>query len=229
MSIIKKAYEISLWDDVWDSNGFKEKKILVIGSDKMRSQNKVFEPNFVTNVNGTKQLSFSIYTKYIDNVTGEWVDNPFVSRLVNERKVKLSYKGKIHDFIIKNIIEDSETHINKYELKDALVLELSKNGFGVVLDEKVGSGVGTAKEIAEEILQETDWTVESECLVKKIEEGLVHITIPEGTIATLLMDEWSEESGENFLTHGLKEVPNQLVSGSALAFYSACKNKPSIF
>jgi hypothetical protein len=121
MSIVKKAYEISIWDDVWGKDGFTEKKIMVIGSNKMKSQNKVFDPNFTTNVNGQKSLSFSIYTKYIDNITGEWVDNPFVPYLFNERKIKLEYKGKIHDFIIKNVAEDSENHINKYELKDALV------------------------------------------------------------------------------------------------------------
>jgi hypothetical protein len=45
MSILRKPYELSVWEDVWDPNGvvegeevgkFVEKKICVIGSDKMQ-------------------------------------------------------------------------------------------------------------------------------------------------------------------------------------------------
>jgi hypothetical protein len=39
MSILKKPYEISVWDDVWDSdnNKFVEKKLGIIGADTMQS------------------------------------------------------------------------------------------------------------------------------------------------------------------------------------------------
>ena len=229
MNIAKKAYEISIWNDVWEKEGFTEKKIMVIGSNKMKSQNKVFDPIFTTNVNGQKSLSFSIYTKYVDNITGEWVDNPFVQHLFNERKIKLEYKGKIHDFIIKNVVEDSENYVNKYELKDALVQELSKNGFGVVLNEQTGNGIGTIKEIATEILRETDWDVESECIVEKIEEALVYLKLPEDLTGYKIT--WLKDSDENFLTEGVKEViPQQDLTGKEiLAFYSCCKNKPHRF
>jgi hypothetical protein len=66
--------------------------------------------------------------------------------LVAERKVKLKYgtyiddsgesKDRWYDFIVKNISENSATHQYVYQLEDALVQELSKNGYGVILDEK---------------------------------------------------------------------------------------------
>jgi len=42
----------------------------------MTSQNKAFNPKLVRNVNGTVTLSFSMYGKYIDNITGEQTINP---------------------------------------------------------------------------------------------------------------------------------------------------------
>jgi hypothetical protein len=105
MSILKKAYEISIWDDQWDeeTEAYIEKKVLTIGSDKMVSQNKVFSPIFSHNVNGSKKLTFKAYGEYIDNLSGEKIKNPFVKELFNERKVKLKYKNKWYDFIIKNV------------------------------------------------------------------------------------------------------------------------------
>jgi hypothetical protein len=62
MSILKKPYELSVWEDVWDSNkengegkpkgGFVEKRICVIGTDKMESQSRALEPTLTRNVNG---------------------------------------------------------------------------------------------------------------------------------------------------------------------------------
>jgi hypothetical protein len=79
-----------------------------------------------------------MYGRYIDNITGKEVVNPFVEKLLTERKVKLKVhtKGvdKWYDFIIKDISENSSTYLYTYQLEDALVQELSKNGFGVTLN-----------------------------------------------------------------------------------------------
>jgi hypothetical protein len=37
MSILKKSYEISVWDDVWNGEKFVEYKLGVIGSDLMET------------------------------------------------------------------------------------------------------------------------------------------------------------------------------------------------
>jgi hypothetical protein len=70
---------------------------------------------------------------------------------------------------------------------------LSKNGFDVVLDEKIRdangfSNMGTAEELATKILEETDWIVDSEAFVEKVNEALVWVTIPKGTNAKHIKD-----------------------------------------
>ena len=107
MSIIRKPYTISVWDDVWDGVKFVEKRLGIIGSDKMESQSRVIEPELTRNTNGTKKLTFKLYKRYKDNITGETVENPFYDWLVNERKVKLNLDGEWHDLIVKNISENS--------------------------------------------------------------------------------------------------------------------------
>jgi hypothetical protein len=114
MSYLKKAYEISVWEDVWDGSQFVESRICIIGSDSMTSQNKVFEPQLTENTNGTKKLSFKLYKKFIDNTTGQLVSNPFAEHLINERKVKLHYKNKWYDFFIKSVAKNSSNHLYTY-------------------------------------------------------------------------------------------------------------------
>jgi hypothetical protein len=69
----------------------------------MISQCRALEPDLIRNVNGIKRMTFKMYKKYIDNMTGEEVNNPFSDWLVAERKVKLHYKDKWYDFVIKNV------------------------------------------------------------------------------------------------------------------------------
>jgi hypothetical protein len=181
MSILKRNYEISIWEDKWDKGKFVEEKIFTIGSDEMETQSRVFEPILSRNVNGVKTLSFKLYKEYIDNVTGEKVDNIYAPYLINERKVKLKYKNKWYDFIIKNIVENTKDYLYTYELEDANVQELSKNGFNVTLDPKLMNNTGTINELAATILDEVDWELgDSEVCVEKIEETLVYIKIPKG-------------------------------------------------
>jgi hypothetical protein len=165
---LTKPYEISLWKD--DTSG-AEIKICTIGTHTMEGQNRAFEPIFSRNVNGVKKLSFKIYKKYVDTQTGEEVDNPYMPYLISERKVKLQLweeesdepgvrkNVEWHDFIIKNVSENSATHLCTYQLEDALVQELSKNGFGVTLDAKLMNNIGTANKLASDVLRETDWGV----------------------------------------------------------------------
>ena len=102
MALLKSAYEIALYDDVLNevSGRFDEKRLCVIGTDKMQSQNRAIEPVLTTNVNGQKKFSFKMYKRYVDNVTGEEVENLFYGYLINERKVKLHYKDIWYDFFI---------------------------------------------------------------------------------------------------------------------------------
>lgn len=228
MSIIKSPYEISIWRDVLKDGVPKEQKVCVIGSDKMTSQSRAFSPNFVRNANGEKKLSFKMYKQYIDTISGEEVYNPFVDNLINETKVKLYYEDKWYDFIVKDISENSATHLCTYQLEDALVRELSKNGFGITLDAKLNNNLGDAKKLANDVLAETDWTADSEVFVEKVDEALVYVKLPAGTAAVHLLDQVKNENG--IYSTGVTEQPFTFnKETTVLAFYSSCKNKPYRF
>lgn len=229
MSILKRNYEISIWDDVLIGENFQEVRWGVIGSDKMLSQSRAINPKLGRNVNGSKTFSFDMYRFYTDNVTGERVENPFAKQLISERKVKLKYKNKWYDFIVKDINENSATHLCTYQLDDAAVVELSKNGFGVILDEQKNNNLGNPATLAMRVLEGTDWKVESEVLVQKVEDALVYVSIPPNTPAIQLVDQSKSD-----LSHGVMEKPvsigeNKVDKQIILAFYSSCANKPHRF
>ena len=222
MSIIRKPYIISVWDDVWDSveGKFVEKRLGIIGSDKMETQSRVIEPELVRNTNGTRTLTFKLYKRYIDNITGELVYNPFYDWLVNERKVKLNLDGVWYDFLVKNIQESSTDYLCVYQLEDALVQELSKNGFNIELNNELGENSGTAKELATKVLCETNWSVDSDKFVERVEEALVWLKTPNREIkATIVSDDNIEPCG-TVTFNGSAEI---------LAFYSSCTSKPYRF
>lgn len=162
MSIVKGEYELSVWRDVWKTDKFVEEKVAIISSDKMLdagAQHRAYDISQKRNVNGQKSLTFKMSYMYYNPVTGEKKANPFVGMLANETKIKLKHKGKWHDYLIKNIVEDSKTHTCTYTAEDLFVNELSKNGFDVVLDRETGHNIGTNSELASFVLQGTDWTV----------------------------------------------------------------------
>jgi hypothetical protein len=107
-----------------------------------------------------------MYSHYLDELSGEFYSNPFIGLLFNERKVKLRYgalgaKGtKWYDFVIKNVQENSETKTYTYTAKDLFVNELSKSGFNLVLDAELENNMGTIQELAEVVLDESDWQLE---------------------------------------------------------------------
>ena len=175
MSIINKPYEISVWEDelvndvvsVETESGteevpisyYKENKIAIIGSDSIEGLNMAYDPIFNKNKNGEKKLSFSLKYKYYDPVIEAEVINPFVSYLVNERKVKLKYEDEWYDFIIKEHTESKDGYEWTYNAVDAFVNELSKNGYGVTFNTELNNNQGTAVELALKTLEDTDWEV----------------------------------------------------------------------
>lgn len=159
-----KPYEISVWEDKLIQNGaeyeFKEIKLAVVGSDTMTGYNKIYNPVFNKKTNGEKSLSFSLHYKYFDPFIGnEDIINPFAALLINERKVKLHYEDKWYEFIIKDHTESSDGLEWTYTCTDAFVLELSKTGYNITFDSELNNNQGTAKELAEATLENTDWQV----------------------------------------------------------------------
>ena len=226
MSILVKSYTLAVYEDGFTSNGTPcEYHVCTIGADTMDAPGRALEPTLTRNVNGVKKLTFKMYKKYIDTLTGEKVNNPFSNYLAAEKKIKLTYDGKEHDFIIKEITETSTDYLYRYSLEDAWVQELSKNGFGVTFDSELMNNVGDAEELATEALKETDWTVDSEVFVQTIEEALVYITIPANTVAQHVIDQTNSNLKQGITTE--RYIFSE--AKTVLAFYSSCKNKPHHF
>ena len=173
-----KPYEISVWEDRLTQDGLQETKLAVIGSDTMTGPNKVYEPVFTKKVNGEKTLSFSLKYKYFDPYSGnEDVVNPFAALLVNERKVKLKYDGQWYEFIVKDHTESSDEYTWTYTCTDAFVLELSKNGYNIEFSTDLNNNQGTALELAETTLENTDWQVSADNFRQLIAEPIYKATL----------------------------------------------------
>ena len=216
MDLTRKPYEISLWEDVlvWvgesgeeyfdvtemkesvDYQYYKEVKLCTIGSDSMQSQSRAVNAKFAQKINGENTLTFTVYYRYVDSITGEKIENPYAPYLINERKVKLKYDGEWFDFIIKNIQENSESKAFTYTCKDLFVNELSKTGFEIELDNELENNMGTIDFLADKILEDSDWSVEeSEAPLKQyVEEPLYKITTNTTLTITNIEDETDTET-----------------------------------
>ena len=101
MALLKKPYEISVWEDKIkyvgkNSNNetietfnisdltsveyqyYTEQRLATIGSHTMTSSTRALEPTLTRNINGTETLKFEMYYQYIDPNTGERVHNPII-------------------------------------------------------------------------------------------------------------------------------------------------------
>lgn len=187
MDLIKSTYEISIWQDIPatenDNEYLDEQRLATIGSNTMTSPARALSPSLRENVNGTKTLTFMMYTNYYDEDSDKMVSNPFINLLVNERKVKLregelvdgEEEGELkegeelvddvrkevkwYDFVITNIQENSENNSFTYTATDLHINELAKNGFNLEFDNELENNQGTVNYLAEKILEGTDWTV----------------------------------------------------------------------
>lgn len=173
---MKDKYEISLWEDyLVEASGnvpahFEEKKLCVIGSDSMTDSFRAYNPILTSDINGTHTLTFKMYYIIKENevTIGESGfevksgKNPFLNLMVNERKVKAFWKGDWYDLVIKNCQEDSSGKSITYTCTDVYINELSKNGFNLVLDDELENNCGTVTELAQTILDGTDWALDAE-------------------------------------------------------------------
>ena len=161
-----KPYELSIWEDRLIVNEdsaekyFQEFKIAVLGSSNMTSPQRAMNPVLTENVNGEKTLTFSLAHKYFDPFLGERVENPLWKYLVNERKIKLFYNDKWYDFVIKTREESTEDDVFNYTARELFTIELGKVGYDIVLDQSLNNNQGTISELAERVLEGTDWQLD---------------------------------------------------------------------
>ena len=200
MDIIKKPYELSLWEDVLtfiyedgeeseekiiDKHGqviaqyYKERLICVIGSDTMETPIRAVQSKLVSKVNGENTLTFNMYSHYYDEETEQYYRNPFVDKIINERKIKLRHGAigapdtKWYDLVIKNVQQSSDTKTYSYTAKDLFINELSKSGFNLEFHQDLENNTGNIDYLASIILDESDWQLKpSDTIKQTIEEPL---------------------------------------------------------
>jgi hypothetical protein len=104
-----------------------------------------------------------MFSHYWDEESEALIKNPFIDKLVNERKIKLRYgidkngKPKWYDLIVKNISQNSENKTYTYTAKSLFVNELSKSGFNLEFDSELENNMGNIEYLAEKILDGSDW------------------------------------------------------------------------
>ena len=158
----KVPYKLEVWEDQFDATTgqWDEIRLVCLASNTMEDQGRAFNIKFTQNVYGELKLSFSLYGTYIDTQTGEKVKNPLMNYCFNESKVKLCYDGEWYDFIIKSIQETHNQQFTKvYTCQYLPMYELSKTGYAQVfsLDSTDGSGIQSAPDFIEDILEGTEW------------------------------------------------------------------------
>lgn len=192
MSVIKKPYEISVWEDkivyvglsgneynsmeeliaaqdTVEYQYYTEQRLATIGSNTMTSPMRVTNPVLTVNINGTETLKFSMCYQYIDNITGEMIHNPLIDLLVNERKVKLKYDNNDpnhpdgwYDFIIKKDEERARDYKYNFTCTSLSANELGKTGFKIELDTELENNMGTVQQLGKKVLEGSDWELATE-------------------------------------------------------------------
>lgn len=127
-------YELSIWNHSDDFIG------LLRGKTEFDGQ--AYDVKFSPNINGSKNLNFSIPLYLYDNDAGSFVPNPLWTYILNEQKIRLIRNKKqtneeIYDFVIKNFVEsrDGEQKFASVECRDFALYELGKVGFTAVFNE----------------------------------------------------------------------------------------------
>lgn len=206
--------------DVPVTNGyFTDEKVAIIGSDSMDSPLKAYDVSLKELTNGDCTLTFSMLYDYEKD--GERVSNPLFELLKNEIKLKLrrgeeygfiDVDGSINfslleeedtenrwrDFVIKTIDKDSNTHVANIVAKEIFVNELGKNGWSVTLNTELENNYGTVEQLAEKVLDGSDWKVEKGYSpIERVKEPLFEYKIPEGTsIAAVAMRKGDDGSNK---------------------------------
>ena len=143
---------------------FQEFTICEIGSSSSNFSGKAKNPNFYTKIDGTHELSFSIPSQYLDESTGEIKENELVRFVTNKSKIRLiknpGANQEIFHLVVNSKIDKDSDGVLSYEYTctDSFIEELSKTGYSLSFGEEVGQGgLGTIHELAEQILDGTDW------------------------------------------------------------------------
>lgn len=167
MNIIKSEYKIEIWQDTWNGSCWIETRVVTIGAHDMEFLGRAYNPILTRSANGEITLSFEMTTNYFDPITGTKESNYLIPYLYNEAKVKLYCPSRADDvnngwfdFIIKEIEEDRSNELTfTYNCQYLPINELSKTGQNLVFSFELENATGKIDELAEAILDGTDWEV----------------------------------------------------------------------
>lgn len=213
-SNINQYPDVETWYVVDVAAHYEERKLGVIGSNTMDVQWRAREPKLVENINGSNIFTFKMFYTYTDTITGEKVENPFLKLLVNERKVKVLWKNKWYDLIIKNRQEDSNNKSITFTCKDLFINELSKTGFNLEFSNELMNNSGTAAELGQRVLEGTDWQLrQSDIIRQKTEEPVYEVKLSQDIVV-------KDSNHEDAL------IP---AGANILVFYSVVQNKAEYF
>ena len=156
-TVLKEPYEISIWKDVYETDGWHEYKVAIIGGDTRSDFARACNPVLTVDMYGQENFKFDMYSKYWDE-DGEFVENPYVGLLINEAKVKVKYFGKWHDFIVKSVSEvHGDNFVVSYECQGYAIYELGKSGQDISFSEGQENNVQTAAQFMETTLEGSGW------------------------------------------------------------------------
>lgn len=160
MAILKKEYELSVWDETLGEKGQKEEiKRAIIGAHDMDYLGRATSLKLSRKINGTNTLTFQLPSKYFDSELGEYIHNEFCDYLFNERKLKLKYDGEWFEFYVKSVSESKQfkSIMYQYSCEDAFIDELSRNGYGITFDTELYNNVEEIGIFTEQILEDSIW------------------------------------------------------------------------
>lgn len=160
MAILKKEYEISVWEEYLDEKGIKrEKRSATIGSDTMSYLGKATNVNLKREINGTNTLTFKMPSKFFDSENGKYVKNEFIDLIYNEQKIKLCYDGEWFEFYVKQISEEKQfkSLMKTITCNDSFIDELSRTGYEVMFDEELYNNVDELGNFMNIILDDSIW------------------------------------------------------------------------
>ena len=162
-TVIKENYEISVWRDIYEMRTgeteatWHEDKIAIIGSNTRTDAARAFNPVLTVDIYGQETFKFDIYSKYYDE-DGAQVENPYLNLLINEAKVKVKFRGKWHDFIIKEVGEvHGNNFVVSYSCQSLAIYELGKSGYEINFSEGQNNNVQTASEFMRTALDGSGW------------------------------------------------------------------------
>ena len=160
MAIQKHEYELSIWEkELVDGNTINEIKLQVIGAHDMTHLGRATNVHFKKLLNGTHVLTFQMPIRFFNSEVGDYVQNELIENLFNEQKIKLKFKNKWYEMVVKSINEKKnfKSVMKDFTCSDGFIDELSRTGYDIYLDPEANNSVNEIHDFMEETLENSIW------------------------------------------------------------------------